>query len=311
MNNIVLRQNEQKSIEILAAQRITYTQGKKLQTFEFFISVILVVFFNLLALAIQKFAEDYLFELNIFIAFVVSIALLMSEGILNPSIIKRKEKGAKLQELFDCYVLDIDHNSIKMGVSPDYESIHSLYKKFTSDKGDIKLLKDWYSKDVGDVPIEYGRIICQRSNFWWDATLRLRYRKFIIILAIFLFLFLLAVTSFVGLTFNSFLINVLIPFLPALILVVKRVNQHSQAISSKKYLKEKVEEVWEDILVSDMSDSELYSISRELQNEIFENRKNNILIPEFIYKKLRANQEEDMGYSVKKMVDEFHQRYIN
>ncbi|SFL61506.1 hypothetical protein SAMN04487943_102463 [Gracilibacillus orientalis] len=311
MNSIVIKQNEQKSIEILAAQRLTYTQGKKLQTSEFFISVVLVVFFNLLSLVIQNFAEGYLTELNIFNAFVVSIALVVSEAVLNPNISKRKEKAAKLQELFDCYVLGIDHNSIKTGVLPDYESINSLYKKFISNKGDINLLQDWYSKDVENVPLEYGRIICQRSNFWWDVTLRLKYRQIVIISAIFLLLFLLSVTSLVGLTFNSFLINVLMPFLPALILVIRRVNQNSQAIISKKYLKEKVEEVWEDIFVNIKSDSELYDIARELQNEIFENRKTNTLIPEFIYMKMRSDQEEDMGYSVNKMVDEFHERYSN
>jgi hypothetical protein len=36
-------------------------------------------------------------------------------------------------------------------------------------------LKDWYPVSVGQLPIHEARLICQRSNIWWDAKQKLRY----------------------------------------------------------------------------------------------------------------------------------------
>ena len=50
--------------------------------------------------------------------------------------------------------------------------------------GSAARLQNWYPPVVGNVPIEIGRLICQRTNVWWDPSLGRRYAAGPLLLAI-------------------------------------------------------------------------------------------------------------------------------
>src|SRR5262245_17493008 len=42
-------------------------------------------------------------------------------------------------------------------------------------EAEYEALKNWYAAEVGQVDVGLGRVLCQRSNLYWDGTLRTRY----------------------------------------------------------------------------------------------------------------------------------------
>jgi hypothetical protein len=46
-------------------------------------------------------------------------------------------------------------------------------------KTNVEKIKDWYSPRVGELPLAIARILCQRTNCWWDSKLRQRYSSFL------------------------------------------------------------------------------------------------------------------------------------
>lgn len=55
-------------------------------------------------------------------------------------------------------------------------------------------------------------------------------------------------------------------------------------------------------------DSLLYDLSKKLQNEIFDNRKNSPLIFDWYYKKFRSSQQSDTDYTGEVMVKTYNSK---
>ena len=79
---------------------------------------------------------------------------------------------------------------------------------------------------------------------------------------------------------------------------------HNASASRQVRLKEYVNKLWNDILEGKLSDTQLEVESRNLQNEIYENRSNNPLIFDRIYKILKNKQEEQMNKSAEMLLKE-------
>lgn len=303
-NGIANRQNGIDNILKLAAQRQIYSDAKTLMKVQIFLSVPVVL---LLIVVLNSTELQSLLNLNtstISVLIVVYGAILaFSNGcIFNRTVLGMRTKAAKIQEDFDCEVLSLPWNEIKCGKHPEKEEIIKNANKYKNKEPELESLKNWYSLSFNTLPIIAGRIMCQRTNCWWDSYLRKGYQKVVIIAAALFFIFLMGLAYKFGNLDLKILTNVIIPFLPALIFTVTQVQDNSKAIKNLKNLKELAETTWDEFLESP-DDSKALDLARKFQDEIFDNRKNNPLLFDKFYWNKRDYQEEYSNYSAEKMVE--------
>lgn len=127
-NEILNRQNEQKPIMYLAAQRQLYSEAKRLNNLFFDISVL----FPFL-LSIMQFIFDENELLNVCIQ-LMSILVFIAGIKINSIIKKKKIDAAMIQQQFDVYVYDVPWDKKLFGKKVGYESINCRKIKFISKK---------------------------------------------------------------------------------------------------------------------------------------------------------------------------------
>ena len=183
MNNIPQEQNKQPRLDLLAAQRQLYSDAKFWQAVNI-VTVVLVVVVSSILVAVFP-------SLAVYAAIWGAIATLLDVLFLSRLQKSIQEKAAQVQQDFDCQVLEFDRRSLHCGVDVEPELIIEASNKYKLKNLDYSALKDWYPIDIGQLPIHLARIICQRSNIWWDSNLRRRYsnRVISILLALIIIIF--------------------------------------------------------------------------------------------------------------------------
>ena len=76
--------------------------------------------------------------------------------------------AARIQEAFDCDVLELGWNDLKAGKHPDPELVVVQCTKYQKWADKMPTLENWYSPRADELPLHIGRIICQRTNCRWD-----------------------------------------------------------------------------------------------------------------------------------------------
>lgn len=300
MNKIPEIQLESTQLKRLAAQRQLYSDAKHIQA----IQIIFVFVPPILTVLV---ACDFLTAVWAAISGIIIACLFLFFDSQQQSL---KQKASKIQELFDCDVLELNWREIMVGSCFEIETVEKYASKHKhKDPGYIKL-KNWYPKDVGKLPLHLGRIVCQRSNCWWDAQLRRRYAKCVIIVSLIL---LILVTICFGFTqdwtaekfilLERFILLVVNPLTPAFIFGIRQYKENINSAMRLDKLKEHTEKIWDKALV-DANPEELSQISRHLQDEIYHHRGTNSLIFDWVYNLFRNKDEEQMNKTVDELVNE-------
>jgi hypothetical protein len=304
-NGIAKRQNEKNNLNKLAAQRRLYSEVKIMMTIEIFAILLIII----VAIMLNLISDNFLNKLHISRVLLLEIFTIgnfvftfIGIAFLHPAMISKKESAAKIQESFDCDVLLLPWNELIAGQCIDDELIFSIANKLKNKS----TLKNWYSPLVEQLPLSIARIICQRTNCWWDSHIRETFKNSLMLVAIIIPIILFALALFYGMTLFKFIALVLAPFLPALVFIVKNYQENSGAIENLNKLKQKAEKTWEEALES-KDDCKLTNLSRSFQDLIFENRKRNPLVFDWFYWLLRDSQSKSMDYSTKVMIGEFHE----
>jgi hypothetical protein len=295
MNQIPKEQNTQKQLERLAAQRELYSSAKKWHGVQIYLTVI----FPVILATIAFFKSDFAV-----IAAIFGVASFLTDiSIVDPIIKKRKTKAAKIQELFDCDVLKLPRSPLKTIDDIAVEEVLIYYNAHIKIATNVEKIKDWYSPKVGELPMRVARILCQRTNCWWDSKLRQRYSSFLKFTSIVV----LATILIIGFISNLSLINVtliaggLIPFFQ---FCIKQSNDNLDAAKRLGELVTYSSQIWNDALANTYSDDTLLTNSRRLQDEIFEHRSKSALILDLYYNFFRKNDEALMNRSSEILVDE-------
>lgn len=285
MNEIEKIQNQPEMIKIVRAFITMYNRSKQYQA----IVLLLTMLFPILGGIAAVFKSD----LKPFIAI-----LALSFGFIDALLIDKSHKvrmktAAKLQEQFDCGVLSLEWNKFLAGREVDPEEVdrESSCKLSASDE---KRLTDWYPTVVKELPIHLARIICQRTNLWYDRELRTRYRSIISWSVVLIVIALVVVSSTTDPTMNSFIITVLVPIFPALNWIIREYYRQTDAMSTLENLKSEIEKLWDKAL-GNATVEEVTKASRDIQDAIFVHRASSPLIFNRIYRLLRPNTESDMN----------------
>lgn len=282
MNSIPEKQNEEFQLRRLAAQRQLYSTAKRIFSWQVIAGGPTTV-----GLAFMAFAFPSIKSYAALWGILVSLSDLTW---LTPWQKRLRTSAAQIQEQFDCEVLDLPWNDMKVGRPPHPELVAEQADKYSRWSTSMPSLVDWYPKEVGSIPLPIARLICQRQNCWWDANQRRRYALAVVGSVLVVFLLVLVLSMREGLTIEGFLVGVLVPLAPALLLGYRQFTEQTEAANRLDSLREHAERLWADALAG-VPQSVITARARILQDEIFDNRRRSPLVFDAAFKHLRADFE--------------------
>ena len=303
MNNIgvsiIEKENLQVNIERLAAQRELYSLGKTYFNLQLIFNVLITVLLLVVGLLLNHFCKIKIDWIRTFYAFTI---LLIDNLVITALINQLRQKASSVQEMFDCDVLNIEWNKILVGEKPHNEDVNKFYKKHLSRVKDLSNLKNWYAISIGEIKTNAAKLICQRSNFYYDFALRNYFIRWVIGIAVTLLIIIVLSSCLNDVSVRTLFISGLFPYLPILSMALKLYNEHTTSIKNLESLKSAINSAWSNLLKKEVVSEQTI---RQIQDRIFLNRKSNPLIPDKMYNKLRSNLEEQMYYSVSLLVEEY------
>ncbi|NWF36663.1 S-4TM family putative pore-forming effector [Mariprofundus sp. KV] len=295
MNNIPEEQNSPKQLDRLAAQRNLYATAKKIFGVQITLAAPIAIVWTISVL-VDRSIVGY--------AAIWGLTVVLSDILfLTPWQKRLRAKAAKIQELFDCDVLQMPWNEIKAGPPPAPEEVKEQSDRYKKVEGKHPTLVNWYAPVVGELPIAMARLVCQRTNCWWDATQRKRYAAWILGIILFILLLIVGIGLFGGLTVEALFLGAILPLAPAITVGVRQFLEQMESAQRLDELRNHAEGIWAAACCN--PDSPEFALkSRSLQNEIFDNRKRTPLVFDWIFKLFRDKYEDQMNYSAEELVQE-------
>lgn len=298
---ITVEQNKDRQLQRLAAQRHLYSTAKRIFGWQLFFSGLLTIIFAFFVVLDSSFK-----------VFAVSWGILIALADvfwLTPWQKNLKDSAAKIQELFDCEVLELTWNDLKAGKRPDPELIKEQFEKYAKKPLKNAPLDNWYDHpNIDDLPIYIARIACQRTNCWWDAKQRRSYALYVILTVTLIFIIVFGISLKDSLRMEDFVLKVLAPLFPVLLLGIRQYREQIESASRLDKLKDYSESLWKDAL-SKKSKIELTTKSRNLQDEILEHRRKSPPIFDFIFKRLRDSYNDKMNFGLDELIREAKKVY--
>jgi len=304
------RQNSEINIQRLAAQRQLYSNVKFLQYIRIALSIPVIlmisgIVFLLKSQSLMTFFGFQPYDASWVLAIASFCILCIDLLILAPIQRNKKKLAAVIQEEFDCNVLDIPWNDTIVSECPEREAVISYSESYFKNNRYEGLI-NWYAcPDESIIPLTACRVICQRSNITWDARLREKYVILISIVGSISAILIILFAAFHDFTIKEFLFKILLPLLPIAKLVIEDIWQNQTVINNLHEIKIIIEKHWQSILANDLNDSELRTISRQIQDRIYHNRNVSPTIPDCLYHMLRQSDESLMVKTAKQMEKEY------
>lgn len=305
-NNICKKQNEKCFQDLLAASSMAYEN-------KCFYSQ-LRMWFAVIAGALSFIVFTYFkIKSGIFalaVGFFYISMCILADFVFKKFERKYQELGAKIQELFDTKILEIKWNNTAVGNQPDTEEVLRLtrgfYKKYFNNSKKIEGIKDWYPPSVSEVPLNYGRLICQRSNLRYDADLRIEYSWFYIFYIVSA-LFFASVFSVLQFTEDE---NCWILFFVSIVPFVRNNLYDWDSMRDSALVSMRIQNEVDGILMSKDKLLEFganSNMAREIQDQLYHKRKSTSTIPGFFYKFKRPRFEENMGDMARHIVNKIRE----
>lgn len=293
------RQNTDRALGYLAAQRRLYDDARIVQVIQLVLTIPCVILFAVLASAYPG-LKVYAAGWGITVA---AMDICLFAGFQRTL----KTDAAKIQELFDCEVLDVTWNPIKVGSRPDHETVVAASARYKPADPSVAPLKDWYPPDVDQLPIHVARLVCQRANLRWDSQLRRRYVNLLIVALVLFVVLIAAIALQSGMTAETIILLIMAPSLPAVTFAAKQYYDQTDAAAALERIKDSLTKTWERAL-NGANPHEIAMESRLLQDEIYDRRKSSPLIFSWIYDWLRNEHEEQMTLGADDLIKEAQQR---
>jgi hypothetical protein len=294
--NITTQQNQPAEIKKLRAQRQLNADAKKVAGLQMVLTIALPVAGAVAGLWWPKVLGGVL----AFYGIVISV---LDVSVLERWQARLRKRAAIIQESFDCSVLGLPWDEMRVGPRPEEEDVHQASSAHRGGKEDVSLV-NWYPTAVAEVPPSLGRVICQRANLRWDAQLRRRYRAWLAVAL----LALGAVVSIIGFrqgaSLEQLTLSVLAPIAPMLLWGIREFQKHGEAAETSDRLRERITTVWTTALQKGFSEQELDLFSRQLQGEIYNRRLTAPMIFSWVYWLLRSSGEEQMNVAAGELVKE-------
>lgn len=276
-------QNTEINIKRLTAQAQLYTDAKKMQKFRFLVSGLAVALLAFLGNVLDSKYIVYLTLLSICI-------VLFDEFILVHRIQTLVELAATIQDEFDCSVLDIPNNIIKINRTSINENVQKYNIKFINihEVEEIQRFYNWYS-GINDHDDLKSRIICQQQNCWWNSALQEKYITILKNITFSVLGILIVIAVFNDLSFSRVISSVVYPLVPLIVIVFRIIKNSNKSRKGLNDVKERLENLFEQC--NNIENEKVRSEMRTLQDMIFDNRISTPLVPDYIYLKYKDEFE--------------------
>jgi len=285
VNSIVTKQNEPRMLSLVRARRRIYWTAKRYQG-AIVLGTLLLPVISLAVATFYPAARSYVA--------VAAILFGLCEVVLMDRWHRAQMKdAAKLQEHFDCEVLEMRGNSFLVGANVDPEEVYRLSAKTLNPKQEAQL-RDWYPVAVGKVPLHIGRIMCQRENLLYDGNVRKSYGRVLKGALLLLAVLLLGYSLAAGLKVDALVLTVLVPAMPVVNWVLRECARQRDTVETLLRLKAESEKLWKSA-VDGLSPHESADRSRELQDAIYNHRVVSPLVFDFMYRVHRKDFEAQMN----------------
>lgn len=275
-NGINQRQNEEKCVAMLAAQRQLYNDAKKLDWTSTVLSVLIPFLLSCILLFVSKDSPVGV------ISYIVSIVSMIFSFCVSGHIKNKKRMAAFIQQKFDTYVYTMPWNRRIFGDDKNVSSEIAQYsEKILSNNAEKEKLKNWYTVEADRKPLNEGILVCQRENFTWDAGLRKRFRR----LSIGVVVLLSGAVLIMGVILNESVIELLCriafwaPMLQWLFETVKMLNDDLENLNEL------------DVAINSKEEKSMEDL-QDIQKLIYEHRKGCLTIPNFFYGYFKDNDED-------------------
>lgn len=283
-NGIATRQNEEKYINHLAAQRQLYNEVKWWDNVNMVLSVILPLTLAISQILFKKI--DVLKSLS----YLLSLVSMLIGLFLDNCVSKKKKLAADIQQHFDIYVYQMPWDKKLFGSEKNLmNTIAEKSKKLLKKDGNREKLLNWYTSVADGLELEKGILVCQKENFHWDVNLRKKYKKVSISIVAFLMLLIFGMGIFANETFVTILYRIafVAPMLRWLISVIKQLNIDINNLMEL------------DGMINSLEEKNIEQL-QEIQAKLNNHRKACLAIPNFFYKWNKDN-DEDVAYRSAKM----------
>lgn len=297
--SIVERQELLENIELLAAQKNIYSRAKNIIGFQMILSVPIAICAVITTIIKPELKGD--------VALWGILVVVFDLFVFTPWVRKLRDNAARIQELFDINVLGLDWNKISVGKKPEHELVHEEAAKHGMKEENIAGLRKWYPIKIDEVPEIFGIIISQRANVWWDSRMRRKYTLSIRVILISIALGLIGYGLYEKKEMFEFLAYIIAPLASTYIFGYRQMMEHCDAADRLDKLKELSEKIWSDAIAG--KDFAILKLeSRTLQDQIFDHRKRNPPIFDFLFRWFRDGNEVLMNKGAEALVNEFSQR---
>ncbi|MYW15952.1 hypothetical protein GT039_10175 [Streptomyces sp. SID2955] len=287
----MVRQNEDRPLRLLAAQRQLYEDAKQLHNLRTSLIIVGGLLGAILSLSLPPARQ----ALGVCIA-----VILLFVSILGASREKRKNKqAASVQEEFDTYVFNLPWNSTLI----DRPSNATIAEAAARHKP--KKLENWYG-DTEDLPYPLDVLVSQRSNLAWGASDHRRWSATLAGIGIFLFGLACLTSILLGLSFADAVTAVFAPLIPAVKEIFEMAIKNSEFTKEKEASEKRAAQMWDDALRRRRLPNA--SSCRGLQDQICGFRQSNPVIPSWFYWFKRDQNEKVMRVSTADYVAEARER---
>lgn len=218
------------------------------------------------------------------------IWIFVSRLVLEPIKNRLQLRGARAQEMFDTAVLCLDWNDAICRRLPEEE-----IRAATGNMKGVEKVEHWYSA-THRIGWPNSVLLCQRANAVWGRRQHSKYAWALLSAAALWVLIGVGIAAAHGSNLAEYLVVILLPSLPALLDAAEMAQNHLDAASRREILEDHLENLLRDGIDSATD-------LREIQDQIFNLRRNAPLVPEWFYRIVKTNFEADMKYATERAAE--------
>lgn len=287
MNNIKLNQELPQNMKFLKAQRVIYANAKKIYRWQLTITIVVVIMLNAVKLTQKSFTN---IDLTPYIALISVSITLFDLLFLTGYLSKFKSNGAKVQELFDCNVYNMEWNETNSGDKPENWVIEEAEKKYIYNPK--APLSNWYHIELDNLNQEEAILRCQETNLEYDRKLRYHFKNDCLIACLALVIVSFASATIINSSLQGYLTNFIAPTLPLIVILIKLVIDNNKAVKSLEEVRKAARKL------RNSSDIPSMFQLRQVQDKLYCSRKDSSLIPENYYQYRRSKLEQSTKSNV-------------
>jgi hypothetical protein len=287
MNRLIEEQNELKYLRLLNAQRIAYSNAKRL------------LFFDIISILIA-FSPTFLLALDLNLANIIAVIGVFWTiiSIFSQVFIERQTRtGAVIQDEFDTMLFGLKWNHVLVGEKIETSSILALSKKYRKDD-----MKDWYSLEIPkNIEKEAAVLLAYKCNAIWGIDQRKKYIIFIKTMIIIYYggMMGLSIYKNIGLYDMSMW---LAPSIPALVFGISTIKLQNGIIEACLKINKVVDQLFDEYKTTAKIPTKVEL--RQIQDLFFTQRLIPNKVPDWFYAIFKSHHSKIADETIKIMVNE-------